>query len=241
MTEELKSIPIEAKESAGAFMEKVEKGLDEMMRSVSMIGFPKVPNHEPDDPKLLVSMILTEARNMAWAYQRFPVFDLSVLSLLRKQTFKLENFRTPQGTIEDKEVQLFVPMLYWTETWLRHSTIARWSFLPEDWQKSWEFSGMKIEYNGDAIAHNVRTLNGLMRDPAQCISPTIPLSSWNLLEKVRSRFEKVMLVFEASWSPELKHDPFIIGLIRKTAFMIDHFEVTNHEKYILAEHVTKAV
>jgi hypothetical protein len=74
----------------------------------------------------------------------------------------------------------------------------------------------------------------------QC--PAIPGAILKNLEKVSGRFERTEIIWEAQWSAyaEVK-DPLIIGTIGMTSFLIDQFDATKLERYVMGEFCRKPV
>src|SRR3990172_2000570 len=80
--------------------ERVLNELSDGVRSISAIGTGKVPE-EVD----ALATLVRQARNLAWAFQSFPTFDINCLSRL-----------TEQEIVEGKaRIKIFVPAFAWSE------------------------------------------------------------------------------------------------------------------------------
>ena len=179
---------------------------------------------------------ISKAANLAWALRRFPVFDTGCLKMMRKEK-GLKVFQKQQwGPEQEKvfELDIWVPVFGFSSLPQGHSgSIAVVSWQPTNY----DYMGNSID---EAIkTENRRELETKAKGAAIMLEtrcPPVPGGITRRVEKVAHRFERTSIVWEAQWSAyqEIK-DPLILGHIGNLVFLLDQFDATKLERYVMSE------
>jgi hypothetical protein len=231
MQEVVKKLDIsdQHKNDIRGYLEILEEQMDQLLGIAPSVdhGHPVMDLHQG----------VARIKRASWALQRFPIFDLNVLKLMKEHKLRVKPFNQ-----EEKEVTLYVPQYYWGYS---GGGNARWDPHRPSWQRNfphtWEIGKHKVRYSEQALEHNKAALENTNVSNVECEVPRVPIDVEQRVARVQSHFDCIQTIFEASWSPVAAPDPFIVGFVHTMAFLIDQFDLTKAERYILSEFVTKKV
>ena len=177
-----------------------------------------------------VQSCLIGAKNICWAMRTFPLLDISFLSRMKKERYTVEN-RNERN--QSKEVEIWVPVF----------GVTNLQEMSAKFDPSYETScciGVSAvsfpfdltQENSRAVAYPLRLEGGDSLN-AQC--PPLPLGVKRRVDAVAHRFEQVGVIFEAQWKPAPVDDPIVFGTIGHLVFVIDKYDLTQVERYIVSE------
>jgi hypothetical protein len=223
-----------------AFLELVEEQAGALARAHPRMD-PMYPDGLPygvsDNTTFDLSRECRRLSRIAWAFQRFPILDVKILSRLRRQTFLIE------GRDGKHQTEFYVPELYWCNSYQNGHTVswhvgcyAKYGALEHSAHLGCD---IYVKYDESAIEHNRKANQGQDWLSINTSSPPTPIDVERRMSKLGRNFDETKIIFEASWEPIIKPDPLVVGIIGKYCFIIDHFDVSKLERYVLAEFVTK--
>jgi hypothetical protein len=226
--EEIKASKIEA---TAKYLEHAENVLSEL------IG----PLFGPEDERIqgtneLSSMYLIKAmglRQLVMAMRRYPIFDPSCLSSMKKYTHKV------QTGSEWKEIQVLVPTFGVAPY---RSGIPQATFNLNSERNVFELGSItKIYFNFDSQRRNDQAMRAARVDQTwgagelRAAMPTVPVDVQKRVDEVSTCFDHISVVWEAEWGPAPVVDPLIIGSVDEYHFLVDQYDVTKLERYISSE------
>jgi len=198
---------------------------------------PAALDHTPVMP---VIRSLQKISNLAWALRKYPIIDVSFFSMSRRDLISVSQ---PNGTA--KEIMLWVPVFaagHATMSGLMGSmgmgsTDTSATFDPQYGHVSFDFTRpaeTQMQINRDEISRQ-----GLYGSSItlKAMRPRIPAKVMAHVNDISGKFDQTALVWEASWKGEVRVDPFIIGQMFDTWFLIDQFDLSKMEHYVLSEFV----
>jgi hypothetical protein len=100
-------------------------------------------------------------------------------------------------------------------------------------------STIDISFDSQIFGRNFSNFNAPERFEVSAKAPVVPRSVLNKVNRVKGRFREVMLVWEAEWEPAPVRDPLVIGVIYDKAFLLDQYDTTKLERYIVSEFTTR--
>ncbi len=236
----LESAKMEASREHAEFVVKAHETLEGLL-NLAPAAKPTPFNYrgKPQEIAELEAQIF-KAANLAWALRTFPIFDTSCLRMMRKEKgLKVQLQGRWGGDAQlDLELDLWVPVFAMGP--LGHGVSSRTMFTPTyD-----NYCGHVIEK--EMVSDNQREIQTKVKNGttvtlhAQC--PAIPGAILKNLDKVSGRFERTEIIWEAKWSAYAEvDDPLIIGTIGATSFLIDQFDATKLERYVMGEFCRKPV
>ena len=181
--------------------------------------------------------MISKAANLAWALRRFPVFDTSCLKMMRKEK-GLKVFQK-QSWDQEKvyELDIWVPVFGFSSL-PSSGSVAAVSWSPTNY----DYMGISID---EAIkAENRREVDSKVTRGAtltlETKCPPVPGGITRKVDKLSHRFERTSIVWEAQWSAyqEIK-DPLILGHIGNLVFLLDQFDASKLERYVMGEFCTR--
>lgn len=188
---------------------------------------------------------IRQAVNLAWAARTFPIFDMRALARLKEQEVVIGRYA----------VKLFLPAFAGCSFPVRYSGGMDINFtncLP------YATDSIGVSYDrsifNDANRDRLIVLDAsiakvnpgaderrtLQSFALRAKAPEVPASVTSRVGKVEGRFDVVSLIWEAEWQPRPIADPLIIGRIFGHWFLIDQYDETKLERYIVSEFSTKA-
>jgi len=177
---------------------------------------------------------LWRVQSFAWAVQNLPMFDLGCLSLMKEQEIAFQ----PRNGGEGKRLKLFVPRFAWTI----------WGYMTEGmrWRPDLALATLastEIYFDGRLCNMNAQAIHaaGLYADDVEIEArpPAIPEDVKRRVTAVHPYFDRLHLVYEAEWNPAPIKDPLVVGEILGQWFLVDQFDTTNLERYIVSEFTTR--
>jgi hypothetical protein len=225
-----------------AFLELVEEQLMSLARAHPKMD-PMYPNGIPygvaNSPTFDLVMECRKIARIAWAFQRFPILDVKILSRLRRQTFQIDG---RDGT--KRQTEFYVPELFWCSNYQVGHALSWHVGCYAKYGGSGEHCAhlgcdIQVKYDESAIEHNRQASDGRDWLAINTSTPPVPIDVERRISKLGQNFDEVKIIFEAAWEPIIKPDPLVVGIIGKHCFIIDHFDVSKLERYVLAEFVTK--
>jgi hypothetical protein len=211
------------------YLEKVESVLDRVIE----IGSKDMPRDFED-----LMLALAKARNFAWAMRRFPVFDLSCLGMMRKETLKV---RVGSSTFDPSafEMALWVPVFAMSGI-SGYAMSVQWNPGSEDYILGVKIDPNLVRDNTEEINRKKNERNRWETVSVEAKPPTIPGPILTNVGRIGPRFEETALVWEAQWTATARvQDPFVLGRVGHKWFVLDHFDATKLEKYVLSEFCSK--
>lgn len=227
----------EAKETStkeyAEFVAKADESLSALLKQIpaghmDVYGYHSRPR-EISELEILVS----KARNLAWALRTFPIFDPSCLRMMRKEKGLKVHIKGAWSGDPALDIQLDIWVPVFASGPVSTQDIVRASFVPTiDSHAGYAIDRMMVEENQREI--HAKFKNGSITLHATC--PSVPAVIIQNLNRLAGRFERTEIVWEAQWSAyaEVK-DPLIIGIIGNTSFLIDQFDATKLERYVMSE------
>lgn len=181
---------------------------------------------------------ISKAANLAWALRRFPVFDTSCLKRMRKEKGLKVIQKNQWGPTPETvyELDIWVPVFGFA-TLPQGSSVASCQWSPT----SHEY--MAIPIDESMTTENRREVESKTKGAQPMLEtkcPPVPGAITRKVEKVSHRFERTSIVWEAQWSAyqEIK-DPLILGHIGNIIFLLDQFDATKLERYVMSEFCTR--
>lgn len=174
-----------------------------------------------------------KARNLAWATLTYPVVDLQAFSRLRLFSFK----DAPTNSGRPFTGDIYLPHFAWKGWGKSH---GRYNVaLSESWHLPMEQfpGGPRIYFDQRVLEHN-RKYEGVYLEVVTS-EPSVPSSVEENVRGVRDRFDDVALVWEAEWVAAPLADPLIVGVLEGKAFLVDQYDVTKLERYIVGEYAAR--
>jgi hypothetical protein len=213
------------KEKVSEYFGIAERALRELSGGVDLIKAAIGTRKVPEEVGAL-TVLVKQAENLAWAFQNFPTFDINCLSRLEKREI-----------VEGKaRIEIFAPAFAWSEN-IRYPKME-WRFLGNEGRPQ-PFGTCHVYFDQEIVRKNADALpKGHDRwnsDTLRAKGPTIPTVVGRRVDEVSSRFDNVLIIWEAEWQPAPLRDPLVVGEIAKNFFLIDQFDVTKLERYILSE------
>jgi hypothetical protein len=188
------------------------------------------------EPERLLRMVV----NYAWAMRTFPSFDVQCLSRLKEQ--EVEFVDRPSNRIVKRA--LFVPAFAWRQ-WGGGTSGGMEITVGNSgggWGDAFHFATRRnIVFDSDIFIRKNEAIIGIGAGGARLMarSPEVPQSVQYRVGAVADRFEDVNLIWDAQWQPRPLGDPLVIGSIFGQHFLIDQYDVTKLERYIVSEFCTK--
>lgn len=175
-----------------------------------------------------VQAFLLRAKNLCWAMKTFPLLDTAFLSRMRKEWATV---RDPHNQNKEEEVEIWVPVFGITDL----SAMSA-SFDPR-YETSCNIGDICISYPFDLTQENSRATSypRTMDNSLQAQCPAVPLGVKRRVDAVAHRFDQVGVIFEAQWKPAPVGDPIIFGKIQHLVFVVDKYDLTQVERYIVSE------
>lgn len=226
--------------------EAAEEGLGKVLESLPV---PKDLKHEGihtkekivgpapkdlGDEGVYVRGEIARIQNLCWAYRKFPVFDTSCMSRMKKQMFlnlQPEPFSKPKtkGFTGDLSVPVFAIDFY-------PGSPMSWDFVgPYHSARNVSLPSNLVNKNQEIIQKHVGRRYNSSPFKIQTNPPEIPSNVQKNVEKIRNRFDCIALVWEAEWVPTQVRDPLVIGRLHGHYFLLDQFDLTKMDRYIVSE------
>jgi len=183
------------------------------------------------EDSIAVRHYLWRALQLSAAFRRYPVFDPSCLSAMKKITARTGS----------AEVDVWVPTFAWMQcdsNWLRSIEIhlPRLGGMGEG-AMSARFSDEMSNQN-DVALRGSRNESGNLRLTAT--PPVIPVDVKKKIAAARQMFGEIYMVWDAEWLPRPVGDPLIVGVIDKHCFLIEKFDATKVEHYVSSEYCRRS-
>jgi len=228
----------EESRSQAAFVTKADEVLSALAKDFPSQAAPYGYRSTPIEINELTNQI-SRAANLAWALRRFAVFDTSCLKMMRKEK-ALKVYTRPQfGPDAEKtyELDIWVPVFGFSSL-PGHGDVARVQWQPTNY----DYMGHPLD---EAVkAENRRELDSKMTRGAtltlETKCPPVPGGITRKVDQLSHRFERTSIVWEAQWSAyqEIK-DPLILGHIGNLVFLLDQFDASKLERYVMGEFCTR--
>ena len=219
-------------------LSEIQSGANKLFEQLRPAKADAVIAHEGHLPLELSTPLelLKTLTNLCWAIQAFPRFDIGVLSLLKGEAFVFE-----QGGGRSVKVDLFVPKFAWQDA--SQSQLGRGaSFSPAMQDNAWLTSRCRVQFDNRLINQNRETMQRLGLHAGQDLTaaaPIIPASVASRIRELSPMFDKVIVAWDAEWQPRPLGDPLVIGEISDMFFLLDQFDVTKLERYVVSEFCVK--
>lgn len=227
-------------EDSKSFLKQAEESLD------ALLG-PQ-PIHSTLEVRLVASLLF-EAQRLVHAYRNWPTFDPGCLALMR----------------EDKALGIFVPTLAFDSITRRGSNPVAHSESWSPMAGSRLFydgppCAISVVLPEHLIARNRQILTQVRVHSAECdgftltpsrknppteatvdrnrltaLAPPIPAGVAERILAAEGEFDCMKLVWEAEWKGDPVKDPLVIGLLRGRCFLVDQYDATKVERYIMSE------
>lgn len=171
---------------------------------------------------------LLQVANLLDAVQRYPLFDPNCLLQVEEREARVQNFRT--NRMESGKI----PMpIFAVARWRMSQVTHRGS--PMD-----SIEVGNITYRLKRPGFQIVDKDGLDRTGEYRMEftaevPTPPPSVADRVDLVVDRFDQVDIAFEAEWVPTPVKDPLIIGTVLGHHFLIDEYDMTKRERYVMSE------
>ena len=186
-------------------------------------------------PVISVVRSLQKISNLAWALRKYPIIDISFFSMSRRDLIPVS-----QPTGPAKEIMLWVPVFaagHATMSMLMGSTDTPATFDPNYGNVGFDFTKpaeIQMQINREELSRQGLYGQGIS---LKAVRPKIPAKIMTHVNEVASKFDQTLLVWETSWKGEVRVDPFILGQMFDTWFLIDQFDLSKMEHYVLSEFV----
>lgn len=192
------------------------------------------------DVYMVAKLGIANAMNLGWAIRSFPLFDIGCLTRLREFTFEKARLAGGNGTFSGK---LFLPHFAWTnwgagatELYQTAGDLGIFRF----GNKYLAFDGSMQQKNRERIDVQTRDSQGYGRAVSlHAAAPSVPKDVKRRVSEIVQRFENCFLIWEAEWEPAPVGDPLVVAEICGNHFLIDQYDVTKLERYIVSEFTTK--
>lgn len=225
-------------------------GLSEEALLSLMAQSPAAPT---EDAREVLALVRAAAR-LAHAYQSYPVFDWGCLSLMREDA-RLHLF-VPKFAFADLKAaselrQVWSPKsdrapfhagraVYYPPELIGRNAEAldRPHAPPAD---SFTVSRKVPVLTSEQALAELRALRRRLemgpinRTQLTAIAPSIPASVRRRIDAASPEFDAMKLVWEAEWTADPVKDPLVIGLLGDRCFLVDQYDVTKLERYIVSE------
>jgi len=222
-------------------IKEVRGELVEMEEALTAIAVRSTQLHQKTYPEIVSSwmtsssFLVKKIASLFWAIRTFPQFDRSAINKWERRAIPIK-FNGKKSTFN-----LWVPVF--GSCTVGSSEASSISIRPVHGQFSqWGHLIPMISF--EYLSENreeLENLNGRAEEVelrAKC--PGLPSDvSRRLTEVGADRFEHLSIVFEAQWTGELIKDPLVIGTIFDHDFLIDQYDVTKLERYIVSEFCQK--
>lgn len=207
----------------------IEEGCKAMLTRLSEIQKDRpVDGHVLDLPECEIR----QAMNFAWAMRTFPLFDVACLSRLRE--FEFEKFPCRSGAMFTGK--LYLPYFAWTDFGQDQTPFYSLSGYSGSALPMGRFSScISINFPFEIVRKNEGRIPSGHAMELMARAPVVPESVKRKVSGVKDRFDAVNLVWEAEWEPAPVKDPLVVGVIYDRAFLLDQFDVTKLERYIISE------
>ena len=228
---------LEASKGHAEFVAKADEALS------ALLAEKPVPHNQeqysyypPSEIQELLGMI-SNAQSLAWALRRFPVFDLSCLKMMRKEKALKVQVQEWNGTKLDFELDLWVPVFAMIPVG-GHGTSMTQTWSP----MSSEYRGHMLEMH--IQEENRKEIQAKVKNNTQVTlaahAPPVPGGILKKLNLISRRFNETSMIWEAQWSAYARvEDPLIVGRIGGVTFLLDQFDATKLERYVVGEFCKK--
>lgn len=228
-------------------------GLSEEALLSLMAQLPAAPT---EDAREVLALVRAAAR-LAHAYQSYPVFDWGCLSLMRedaglhlfvpkfafadlKAAFPLRQVWSPKS--HSAPFHAGRAVYYPPELIGRNAeALDRPHAPPADSFTVSRKAPVAIVPSERALAelHALRSRlesqAPVDRTQLTANAPSIPASVCRRINAASPEFDAMKLVWEAEWKAAPVQDPLVIGLLGDRCFLVDQYDVTKLERYIVSE------
>lgn len=189
----------------------------------------------PTRPDAKIGTEIYECERLPLAVMKYPKIDLSFFGYLAQHESGVWLPLFAWFEIGDKQIRPFVVAIEtWTTLWRiecdqqRITEIVRTAIAKK--------MNLEITNNGD-IREGLPIEKNRRRKYSATFHGIIPQATKVKIKEAEPLFDEIAIVAEEhNWAmEEIKTDPLVIGRIGGNAFLIDHFETTKAEDYVLAE------
>lgn len=228
---------VEESRSQADFVAKADQALTALAKDFPCQAAPYGYRNTPFEIHELIGAI-SKAANLAWALRRFALFDTSCLKMMRKEKGLKVFLKQAWGPETEKayELDLWVPVFGFSSLG-GHGTVpvATWSPTGYDYMGNSIDEAIKTENRREIEA---KAKNVTITLESKC--PPVPGGITRKIEQLSHRFERTSIVWEAQWSAyqEVK-DPLILGHIGNLVFLLDQFDASKLERYVMGEFCTR--
>lgn len=232
----LETAALEASKGHAEFVVKADEDLSALLAEKPIRNDQAGYWHYPQEIQELTAMI-SNAQSLAWALRRFPVFDLSCLKMMRKEKALKVQVQEWNGNKLDFEVDLWVPVFAMGNVGSHGSiTIQNWNPMSSDYR------GQMLETH--IQEENRKELQAKVKNSGQFMlvahAPPVPGGILKKLDLISGRFQETSMIWEAQWSAFARvEDPLIVGRIGSVTFLLDQFDATKLERYVVGEFCKK--
>lgn len=209
---------------------------------------------EPTEDAKQVLFLVSAAARLAHAYQSYPVFDWGCLSLMRQDAalgLFVPKFAFADLTLGRELRQVWSPSsdqarfhagraVYYPAGLIQRNTeILQRPTRSQEFKDG--FTVSRKPPGGESLAElrdlRRRLEGGAPVDRAQltATAPSIPESVRRRIDAASPQFDAMKLVWEAEWTADPVKDPLVIGLLGDKCFLVDQYDVTKLERYIVSE------
>lgn len=226
---------VEESKAEADFVAKADEILDGLIKQ-----FPQSSNHfgYRSSPLEICALheAVAKAANLSWALRRFPVFDTGCIKMMRKEKGLKVIQKNQWGSTPETvyELDIWVPVFGFGALPSGHEgALASVTWQPTNY----DYMGHSIDES--MKAENRREIETKAKGAALTLEtkcPPVPGGITRRVQKVSHRFERTSIVWEAQWSAyqEIK-DPLILGHIGNTVFLLDQFDASKLERYVMSE------
>lgn len=228
-----------AKRGSPNYLAQIEKGAGSLRKLL------------PEDAPPQVLRAIRRVERLTRVLQKYPVIDLAYLKRLREYTFRFD--QKPDHPVDGEVVKqvLIERDRYAYDVLLRlpHFAVADLDSFRAGGGRltipAFSINSLRVGGSYSCGWRNSETnLNAVPRGTRQeqqgfeTAVPDIPASVQKTIEKAVPDFDSLHMTFEAEWKRSPLKDPLIIGVLGNQSFLVDQFDATKLERYIVSEHVT---
>lgn len=217
--------------------QNVQAGLDylELVERETPKLIDAMPDRIPND-LIGVMVYLKKALSLAAALRRYPVFDPSCLSSLKKQAVRLRNASV--------DAELWLPRFAWGQiSGYSAPVITICAGHLSDFGETplrGRFDVNIVTQNRAIIERELRGIGGFSDDRLSAAPPAIPAPARSKIDEVGGIFDHLHLIWEAQWTAAPVADPLLVGTIDEHCFLVYEYDATKAEHYVAREYCRKA-
>lgn len=198
-----------------------------------------IGSNSKQDIAMTLAMKLAAIRNLAWAFRTFPQFDLNALSITREMEVEVSSGYGHQETKSKRKLMLpvFAVNEYCGLSSGRIGGVRL--YVSKTGHVEQSIGDRRISYSEESANYNRLAMHEVDSAVLNANQPIAPLAVRNRVADISSRFSRLHLAWETSWNDVPKPDPLVIGEIDGHFFLVDQFDTTKLEGYVVSEFSVK--